>query len=1278
MAVQFPLPGAEVIQPLGLAGPTEQAVPVIALQPTDPQAREKLGGFASPGDEFDDAPVEADPGNEFDTVDELKARSVEDLAGDRDNFNPVSWFEQNPNLANSPEDLAKLLSVYRQRRQEGLDAGRVAKAAVTGAPGMLKKFAVGARDVGANIVDTVLQPTANVLGAAITGDLADPKRRSALFSETRRNLKKSVAELSAAEESTATSLLDLARQGSRKVKPLDEGVFFNPSGGGSFYRPKSEDTTPIKKEVTDQDLLTEISDDVQFRKTAAEVLRGEGEVAKAWGLDAESLAKEGITLDKDAIESLSMADPLTTVGSAGALRLVSASGKVLATARTAAGLDKVTSGLGKLAKGATESVVGRPIQAAGKLTTLAGESVRAPGLISAATVGSIMAGGGIPTSLGAAIAARGASKAARVIGPKIEAAGAKIAKEGNVAINALSELAPKVVEGAALGAASTAPLAVLTDDDQAAGAILGAGIALGAVGAGAERSFQVVKSKAAQTLFGPNRAPIPDVPSAAYGRDASLDLVHQENVTKLPEADRAEVNNFRELVRNQGGEVYSVDQATFRQKIADTFAAETGRELTPEALKTYEIHHGFFDETGPDGKKIVYLNADNRALSHDSGHIFDALLPEEKRIELRNAVKKAFSEDDISAFKKKYEEDAGTPITDEAAISEMVAEQFSAVFRAVPATELAAPKTLLSKFGNAIAEQAEKWGVDLTGGATTPDRGAPVAVGVRTLFRDAARTVAEAGNPKGTKGPLVEPPPPSNVVAFPGGDVPPPSPPAGGVPTPPITPPAPASAAPTPPPTPAAPNIRVTKAQQDSFSHRNAETGISRARELAAADPVVAARVNEISQSLEAGNPVLEIEHLGIVSETSAAGRRTRVGEQEGGYAELERLQIENRAEAPESVVNTHQKTFVPVRWTEQGGTPTLIAVSLDKTIANIRRVAKESQGKGVEDIIPYELTEGKFTDAAWEQIIADSKSYAENHANGYRGDGKKLVRPAADVGLSIPAENPGYAPKILSDDVMNFQNLLQGLNTPATAREVRSQIPGNIKAQVLASANQRTLLEPAAIRPRNAGKQEFASFPGRTVKEVNPMRNELARKGVNVDSLIPVTERLRAKDIVSVKPRPELGFKAPVTDIVRGGFLPAPTEFRQKTLGGRTVSEFSDYVLNAPSEEFKNALNNMTGGLTGGAWNLGLGLKEAGDVAVLKKFQNLADVQAKEVKAKIIETKDFSLFDQLQDLALKTQFFREAYEAATGTGSAGAAFKRDVADFGNAKIPFPQEETPK
>src|SRR6185503_19011372 len=514
---------------------------------------------------------------------------------------------------------------------------------------------------------------------------------------------------------------------------------------------------------------------------------------------------------------------------------------------------------------------------------------------------------------------------------------------------------------------------------------------------------------------------------------------------------------------------------------------------------------GYFDFERPDGRKVVLLNADSAALWHESGHLTYALLPDGTKAALMDSVRTNYSPEQLSQLKAQYEARLGSQISEAKFLDELVAENFNAVFNNVPVTQLKAPAGFLRSLGSVLAQVGETLGADLTRGRTSPDLNVPLTQRLRAQFDKAARELLASA---------------------------------------PETPPA-APAAPTPPSTPAAParNIRVTKAQQDALAERAAVTGVTEAKSLAAkdADPAVAERVNAISAQMEAGNPVLEIEHLGIAdigTPAAPTGRTPRRGEQAAGYAELERLRVENRANAPADIVNLHQKTFVPVRWTEQGGTPTLIAMSADKVISNLNQIARLASEKGAESLLPYEVVNGKLTDAAWRKALADVQAYAENQANGFRGDGQRLARPAEGE-LSIPAENKDYVPTQLSPEVANFANLVQGLATPETAREITGKIPGNIKGQILAEANKRQLLEVAGVKPKNRGKQGFKSFPGRSLKEVNPLRNELAERGVSVRELLDVTERIRAKDIASVKPRTDLNFKAPVTDVIRGGFLP-------------------------------------------------------------------------------------------------------------------------------------------
>jgi hypothetical protein len=1066
-------------------------------------------------------------------VDSFPRRTSEDLSAD-DKFNPTQYYAQNPDVAKDPTQLAKLLAAYRAKREKGITPAVIGEAAKA-APGIAKKFGKGVYQLGSNIFQlTGLQALANdILGAGET-----PQVRAELMKESDRQAKEAGAEIAAGTETAATGLSDLARTGFRKLQT-------SPVLAGTPAKAKS-----------DQELLQDLNADVAFQKQLAEVGKGSGEVLKAAGIDAATLEKEGVHLEPDVIENLSLVDPVTMVAFGGGFKLLGTGGKLLATVPTVAKGAELIEKFGA----AIPKIIGGGLKAAGKtVPTVAAVAPPVAGLVKAGPFGLVS---------GLYAAERLAPKAAKV-GEAVQNLGEQIA--GNAPRSATLQTiidaakAPIVtgpIKGAAAGTVAAVPLAAAAEGNEQAGAILGGGAALGTLAGGLHGGKAQLGEFAASRLFDPHSVKFVPIESPGYGVDPALDAANQKQLSKLSVNERGTLTTFREAFRPLGAEIYSVDNPTYVNGIVDAISRQEGRPATAAEIAAAQQQantQGYFDYNRADGRRVVLLNGDLGAILHEPGHLFDSLLSPEKKAELVTAVRENYTPEQISALKAQYEKRFGQAVSDQYFLNELIAENFSAIFNNVPVTELTAPPGFIKKLAAVVGEGAEALGIDLTRGRTTPDLNVPVSFELRKIFQNAAREVTETqaapglptpGAPKTAQTSIPNPAKPG-VPAIPTM----PTAPSGTAPTRPAPAPAPAAPTPTPAgpiptpagpiPTPAARNIRVTPGQQDAFARRAAETGVDTAKSLAAksGDAELTQRVNEVSNFMQSGNPVLEIEHRGIVSEGTApeggVGRTTRRAEQESGYAELERLRVENRANAPESVVNTHQKTFVPVRWTEQGNTPTLIAMSLDKVISNVHRIVKAAADRGAESLIPYESQQGRLTEAGWNKVVADAQAYAENQSNGFRGDGQRLTRPTEDVGLSIPAENPDYRPQILGDAEANFQNLIQGLATPETAREIKGAVPGNVKGQVLAEVNVRPLETPAGIKPKNIGKQEFKSTPGRRLQEVNPLRNELVRRGVDVRQLIEVTERIRAKDIASVAPRQDLNFKAPVTDIIRGGFLP-------------------------------------------------------------------------------------------------------------------------------------------
>ncbi len=127
-----------------------------------------------------------------------------------------------------------------------------------------------------------------------------------------------------------------------------------------------------------------------------------------------------------------------------------------------------------------------------------------------------------------------------------------------------------------------------------------------------------------------------------------------------------------------------------------------------------------------------------------------------------------------------------------------------------------------------------------------------------------------------------------------------------------------------------------------------------------------------------------------------------------------------------------------------------------------------------------------------------------------------------------------------------------------------------------------------------------------------------------------------------------------------------------QRTLLNKLQAESSSPIkaiqdLGATDSKGFNDYLNKNKGLTKTAWELGQNVKSPEEVSELKNQQDEMAKQFQAARAK----KDFN---EMTIVVAKGQFFREAHEAATGTGSAGLALKEANPNY---KAPFPVEESP-
>ncbi len=1099
-------------------------------------------------------------------LEDFKAKSAQDLIADKD-FTPVPFGAQNLDaLQNEPDQLEKLREVYTARELAGTTLTDKAKALYTGIAPALKTLGGGIKQAY-NVYEKFTP--AGIINRIKSGE------------NLTQDYGKTGAEIAASVESAGLGTADLVRRSERAVKEnpiLGPAIRF--AGAGTSAGSLTPQATPLSEQ--DQfETRQRLMDDIEGLRAVERAGAGNGEVMKALTIDADTLKGKGIILDPQAIQELSViTDPVNYIPIGSVVGAVTkAGGKAIRLGIAAAETSEKAAQLAKILNAASETasalkngagavtggaakIVGGALEGAGNV---AEKGVRAlGGTASGVGLGGLL-GGNVYSALGGAAVAKGVPRIAQVLGRTLKSGGSVLA--GEAALSPGLALAGDALKAGALGAAKGAAEGALISLPFEIGArpeeeqnILGM-VGVGALARGgiegaapvAKAGARAAQNKLAESIFKQvEQAPVADSPS--YGTDAGLDSSHAANVAKLDPKEQKLVNWGRELLRGAGGEVYVLDNAAFQ------------RETGSKSALGYAVNIG--EKIAPDGSSTpvfrVLLNQSAEALPHEFFHALTDLDPK-RAAEFRDTVQKSLTPEQLKSFEQLYNSrmNAGLPesqwryrLTPEQLANEVTAETFSRLFLAQDLTGVAKP--VQQKAALFVSGILEKLGAPL-GGVNKPKGVGVSTLGVRPGVESTKAGQAWLGNMLqrvNETGTLGQPPiigtKPSTVTPIPATAVsrkPAPAPaPTPAAPVPPVSSPVPASPVNPPLPSPAAPapaprNIRTPKAQQNDFaSKRAAVTNTDSARKAAEAtgDAATIARVNEISNLIESGSPVVEIEHAGAIaggSEKAPSGRTARRAEQEAAYI------AEGMGAAPEAVREAYQKVFVPVRWEIVAGKPQLLAMSLDKVLANAHKVVKEAAARGVEAKVPYEIVDGKLTDNAWGQFVDDLKAYAENQSNGYRGDGQKLTRPATDVGLSIPAENAAYNPQPISEERANFINMTQGLNPPLTAREGKQSspvVPGNVKGQILAEVNARKPEVPATIRPEDLKKQEFKSQPGRVVMETNPLRNELSAAGVPIRELIEVTERINARDINAVKARPELDFKAPVTDTIRGGFLPS------------------------------------------------------------------------------------------------------------------------------------------
>lgn len=158
-----------------------------------------------------------------------------------------------------------------------------------------------------------------------------------------------------------------------------------------------------------------------------------------------------------------------------------------------------------------------------------------------------------------------------------------------------------------------------------------------------------------------------------------------------------------------------------------------------------------------------------------------------------------------------------------------------------------------------------------------------------------------------------------------------------------------------------------------------------------------------------------------------------------------------------------------------------LLGTSPEKILENAILAAKSLNDAGLSSLVPYSVAGGRLNDAGAAALARDLQTYSDNHAHGYMGSGRAIVRPEKYQGY-IPAEDASYTPKPLDQAKADFINLLMGFEPPKSTKKGHARFdksgmpilnPANVEAQILVEAQGGKFVGSVRIQPAKFADQE-------------------------------------------------------------------------------------------------------------------------------------------------------------------------------------------------------------
>lgn len=671
-------PPAQRFRPVDPAWALEQLTSTSKFVPVDPERALRM------------ARIQESPGYGL-----VAGRSTIDLAND-DEFSPTAVATQFPELLEDPEIVERMALAHAMKKARGVDWVKLGYNAVKGSPSAFAEL----------VQSLVVDAPKNLIAAN------DPRK-----SETER--KAAALKLQAGLELAVSENVLIAGMSKKRVKELyDIAIAANPALDTLGFSTETLKKIGAKvqgaeRPAASQDPKTRFFEEVAEFENIKKITEGEGaitskfvvpvtgalgmvgtaatalgrasagedvkpeevigaQIARDGKSPIEQLKEEGVVVDQDFMDEVdrlsNVVDPLNILpGVGGAFKIVTKTGKVLA---TVPGLAKAA----RVAKGISEAVsakkaAGKLIQAAGATAEGVGKQASrvSPGISGGVAAGLVTGGLTVPQAAAAVVAA----PVLKSVGGWAKRLGVDVASDApkSMAAKAIAggvDVATGTVKGGLDGFVATAPLLLLLDDQDMAEQVASYGIAGGVMGRGIAAGGQKVKTaaqtallKAATNFYSAvERTP---VVSQAYGKDVGLDAKHTANEAKLKQRDSklGNVTNFlRESLRPQGVELYLIDGEDMRTR-AHGAAPTQGPDTRGAAPQGFFIDQ---PRTNPDGSVStrIYINADGasaRTPYHEAAHVFSALAKAFTPAEffrLRDQIVRTYGQEKIDSVRKIY------------------------------------------------------------------------------------------------------------------------------------------------------------------------------------------------------------------------------------------------------------------------------------------------------------------------------------------------------------------------------------------------------------------------------------------------------------------------------------------------------------------------------------------------------------------------------------------------------------------------------------------------